>query len=44
MVSTTRTLSDKWRRAVTELFRGTVNGLFTIPARAALPPPFGGWH
>lgn len=36
MVPTTRTLSDKWRRAVRELFRGRVNGLFTIPA--TLPP------
>lgn len=37
----TRTLSDKWRRAVRELFRETVNGLFTIPATPTLPPPLG---
>lgn len=41
MVLTTRTLSDKWRRAVREPFRGTVNGLFTIPATPPPPPPFG---
>lgn len=37
----TRTLSDKWRRAVRELFRERVNGLFTIPAPLALPLLFG---
>lgn len=36
----TRTLSDKWRRTVRELFRVTVNGLFTIPATPAPLPPF----
>lgn len=36
----TRTLSDKWRRAVRELFRVTVNGLFTIPPTLVPLPPF----